>query len=629
MAKQSGKSDEKSKGIIELGKDYPLSPEFIAWSEQASIKTLPEIIRRSVDEFGERNCIGRRVGTEFIFKTYNEIYEEVIYFAAALLEIGCSVGDRVANFSSNCMEWPVVDFGSAHAGCIHVPMYATLSLNELEHILKDSQAAVVFVRNEEQLKKVVDVAPRLKDLKYIITCASLQNVNSEKQLWSWNDFIQYGKVHLVRQQLRIEEIVSSLDTSDVASIIYTSGTTGDSKGVMLMHGNFCSQLEALQPMVQVNENDVHLSFLPFSHVFERIFYYLGIYSGASIGLAQSLITVLQDMQVLHPTTFTSVPALYIKLYERAMSHMTGFKKAPFHWAMQVGRSYNAKKRMGRVAKTTRLLQSIARKTLFSDILKKTGGRLRIRISGGAPLPADVCEFFLNIGFMVREGYGLTETSPVLTLTPQDNIRPGSAGCIIHSVEGKIAEDGEFLVKGPNIMRGYYKRPKDTEEAIDSEGWFHTGDVGYLDDNALFITDRKKNLLVLANGKNIAPSKIEFAICKSAWISGAVLVGNNRSRVGAVIVPDFEALAQWAEKRRLSFADNAELIAYPEVQELIRSEINTACEPFSAYEKVKCFYISDREFSVSLGELTATHKLKRRVVERNFSSEIDKMFGADS
>lgn len=629
MATKSEISDRKSKGVIELGREYPLSKEFIAWSERASIKTLPELIRRSVDEFGERNCFGRRVGTEFIFKTYNEIYEEVIYFASALLEIGCSVGDRVANFAANCMEWPVVDFGCAHAGCVHVPMYSTLSLNELEHILKDSQAKVVFVRSEEQLKKVVDISPRLKDLEYIISGASVQNVNSEKQLWSWADFIQYGKVHLVRQQLRIEEIVNSLDTSDVASIIYTSGTTGDSKGVMLMHGNFLSQLEALQPMIMLDENDVHLSFLPFSHVFERIFYYLVIYSGASIGLAQSLITVLQDMQVLRPTTFTSVPALYIKLYERAMSHMTGFKKAPFHWAMQVGRSYNAKKRMGRVAKTTRLLQSFVRKTLFSDILKKTGGRLRLRVSGGAPLPADVCEFFLNIGFMVREGYGLTETSPVLTLTPQDNVRPGSCGCIISTVEGKIAEDGEFLVRGPNIMRGYYKRPKDTAEAIDKDGWFHTGDVGYLDDNALFITDRKKNLLVLANGKNIAPSKIELAIARSPWISSAVLVGNNRSRLGAVIVPDFEKLGAWAEKHKLHFSDNAELIALPEAQELIRSEINTACEQFSAYEKVKCFYISDREFSVSLGELTATHKLKRRVVEKNFSAEIDKMFGADN
>ena len=616
---------QKAVEHFDLGAGYPISKEFQEWAQSTPLKTLPEMIRSTVDQYGECNYLGHRVGDEFKFRTYNEVYQDIVFFASALLGIGCQVGDRVANFSPNCLEWPVVDFGSTHVGCVHVPMYATLSPSELAYIVRDCEAKVLFVYTEEQLQKVLSVENELPALKHIITSVATANKASSKQLWSWSEFLQYGRVHLSRHQGRIEEIVDSLLPSDIASIIYTSGTSGDPKGVMLMHGNFCSQVISLKDEVQMTHTDLHLSFLPVAHVFERIFLYLVSYVGASVGFAQGLITVLQDMQVLRPTTFTSVPALYAKIYERSTSHMTGLKRKPFNWAMKVGRSYNANKRLGKVDRAGKILHAITRKMLFSDLYKRSGGRIRFFISGGAPLPADVCQFFLDIGFVLREGYGLTETAPVLSLNPGQAMRPGSVGKIIRGVEVTIAPDGEILARGPNIMRGYFKQPEMTREAIDAEGWFHTGDVGYMDEGYLIITDRKKNLLILSNGKNVAPTQIENAICQSDWISKAVLVGNNRICVGAIIVPNFEKLEAWAEKQKLGCANMAELVQHPAVQELICDEINKGCAPFSPYEKVKRFCISPRDFSFAMGELTPTQKVKRREVEKNFAAEIEKMY----
>lgn len=613
------------KNNLDLGPEYPIRPEFEKWTKSDNVKTLPELIRRAVDSHGECNFLGSRVGSEYVFRTFNDIYQDALFFASALLGIGWEIGGRVASFSGNCMQWPVVDFGTTHVGGVHVPMYATLSQNELAHIVKDCGAKFIFVLTKEQLQKVLAVESQLPELKYIITPASIDGLTSTKQLWSWQDFMRYGRVHLKQHQARIEEIVSSLEPSDIASIIYTSGTTGDPKGVMLMHGNFCSQLADLNTMVHMSKDDIHLSFLPVAHVFERIFWYLSIYSGASVGMAQSLMTVLQDMQVLRPTTFTSVPALYSKIYERAVANMTGFKGKPMNWTLKAGRSYNANKRLSRVDKAGRVMYNIMRKMLFSDLLKKVGGRIRMLISGGAPLPANVCEFFLNLGFVLREGYGLTETSPVICLNDENDIRPASIGIAIPGVSVKIAEDGELLAKGPNIMRGYYKRPEATREVFDEEGWFHTGDVAYMEDRNVYITDRKKNLLILSNGKNIAPTKIEDAICRSSWIDKVVLVGNSRTCVGAIVVPSFEKMQKMCETQNLSFNSDEEMVASPTFQDIIRGEIDRACEPFSPYEKVKRFYVSPRDFSFAMGELTPTQKVKRREVEKNFSAEVDKMF----
>lgn len=612
--------------VSKIGQEYPVNQELLDWEKGADIKTLPELIRRTVDKYGERNYMGKREGNEYVFKTYNEVYQEIIYFASALIKIGCQREDRIANFSSNCLEWPVIDFGSAHVGCIHVPMYATLSQSELAHIVKDSGAKVIFALTEEHLQKILSVEDELPELEHIITSAPINDSDSSKRLWSWNDFLEFGRVHLENTQGIIEDRVGSLKATDVTSIIYTSGTTGISKGVMLMHGNFCSQLPALEEAFNnIDCHDIDLSFLPVSHVFERMFFYFFTHLGVAVGLARGLMTVLQDMQILRPTVFISVPALYIKIYEKAIAGMTGVKQKPFHWAMKVGRSYNANKRMGKVDKAGKLLHALSRKMLFSNLVKKFGGRMKTFISGGAPLPVDVCDFFLNLGFIMREGYGLTETSPVLTFNMEDNIHPGSVGQAINNVSVKIADDGEILVKGPNVMRGYYKMPEATREVFNSEGWFCTGDVGYLDEGILYITDRKKNLLVLANGKNVAPNPIELALSKSEWIDRAVVVGNNRTCVGAVIVPSFEKIRTWAEKRKINYSTNAEILQNEELQELLLEEINKACESFSNFEKVKRYYLADRDFSFAMGELTPSQKVKRRAVEKNFAEQVEEMF----
>jgi len=594
------------------------------WARIAEAQTLPEVFRRTVARVASRPYLGSKVNGAFRFQTYAQVQVQVHNLAAALIELGLEPGDRVANFSNNRPEWPITDLGAVHAGCVHVPMYATLNQGDLAYILKDSRARVVVAATEEHLRKVLAVEKECPDLEHVVVIEPCE-ADSTKRLWTWQDLLLMGASKLRTHLPLVDKRVANLMAWDVCSLVYTSGTTGHPKGAMLMHGNFVSNASTLVPWIRATSEDVELSFLPLSHVFERIGYYVMTVAGGSIGYATSIDTVAEDLMLLRPTIVPSVPRLFEKIFARVMDQAHGLKGALLRWALGVGKAAHEARLQGSVPTGLVVRQALAHKLVFSKIHARTGGRIRCFFSGGAALRRDVGEFFLSAGITIVEGYGLTETSPVLTVNPLQDPRVGTVGQVIPGVEVRIADDGEILARGPNVMRGYFNRPEATAEAVDPDGWFHTGDVGRFDaDGYLVITDRKKELLVMSNGKNVAPQPLEQQIKASPWIEQAVVIGDNRNFVTALVVPAWERLEEWAQGRGIP-GDRATLAAHAEVVALLMGEVQVACQDFSNYEKVKKIAVLTRELSMDQGELTPTLKVKRRVVNERFHQEIEGMY----
>lgn len=605
--------------LSSLGAEFPVRRELLEWAKGAEYTTVPQLFLRGYRASAQRPYLGRRVGGEFVFETYEEVYGKVRSFASALLAIGLKPGDRVANFSNNRPEWPVVDLGCAFAACVHLPMYATLSKEELAFIVRDSGARCVVVGTEEHLRKMLAIEDQCPELEFIISISTCV-ADSTKKFWGWQEFLEYGKVRLCQNSSHIDYLVNHLSPWDVHSLVYTSGTTGDPKGVMLMHGNFCSQVLNVIDRIHAVPEDVQLSFLPLSHVFERVVYYCYTSVGASIAYANGIHSVMQDLQILSPSVFPCVPLLLHKIYDRMMER-PDLKRAPsLKWAIKVGRSYSAAQRAGKVSRILQAQQAMARSVISKMIKKRLGGNMKVVISGGAPLRPEVARFFKDIDVRILEGYGLTETSPVIAVNPFEDSHPGTVGTVLPCNQVKI-DDGEIVERGPNIMRGYYKHPAATAASFDMQGWFHTGDIGELDEMGyLHITDRKKEIIVLANGKNVAPAGIEQLLCRSHWIARAVLVGDNAQYVAALIVPDMEKLSEWAESQGL--AGTAEdWVCNDEFKSLVNGEVHDLCRTLSNYEKIKRIAILPHDFSLEAGELTHSMKVKHRVVEDHYADLI--------
>ena len=607
-----------------LDTEYRVPAALEEWSRTAEVGTLPGIFRRTVQKAGSRPYLGEKVDGAFRFQTYAEVQEKVHRFACALIELGLEPGDRVANFSNNRPEWPMTDLGSAHAGCVHVPIYSTMNQGDLGYILQDSGARVVVVARQEHYDKVRAVEKDCPDLQHVVVIEPCTGP-STKRLWTWQELLDLGAAHLERHASEMEKRIAALRASDVCSLVYTSGTTGRPKGAMLMHGNFASNSASVARWIEASPEDVELSFLPLSHVFERAAYYVVTTGGGSIGYARSIDTVAEDMLLLRPTFIPSVPRLFEKIHARVLEQSHGAKGAILAWALGVGKAFREARIQGRVPAFLKVQHALAHKLVFSKIHARTGGRVRCFFSGGAPLRRDVGEFFLNAGFTIVEGYGMTETSPVLSVNPLGEPRVGTVGRILPGVEVRIADDGEILARGPNVMRGYFNRPEATAEVLEPDGWMHTGDVGRFDaDGYLVITDRKKELLVLSNGKNVAPQPLEQQLKASPWIEQAVVIGDNRNFVSALLVPVFQRLEEWAREQGLP-EDRAALAGHEKVKALLMGEVETACREFSNFEKVKKIAILTRELSMDHGELTPTLKVKRRVVNERFSREIEEMY----
>ena len=592
--------------------------------------TINQMVQNTIQQYGSKTALSHKVDKKYQDISYATLAERIKDFCLGLTELGLQKGDRVALLSENRPEWAITDLATLAGGGVTVPMFSTLTSAQVEYIVRDSGAKILCVSSERQLQKIKDWDANVPtNLQHIVIFDDLQDdsVRTFDQVCELGQQVENGDQ--VYQQAS-----DAVGPDDLASIIYTSGTTGDPKGAMLTHSNFMSNAQAAMRIVSITPDDVFLSFLPLSHVFERMGgHYLPLSGGATIAYAESLFTIRQDMQEVRPTIMMSVPRLYEGMHERIIRSVkegSSTKQKIFHWSVGVGAKVSqAIQRKRKPNPILSLKASIANKLVFQKLKAVTGGRLRFFVSGGAPLSKAIAEFFHAAGILILEGYGLTETSPVISVNQPDRWKFGTVGPIVPGVEVKIAEDGEILSRGPHIMQGYFNKPSDTAEAIDADGWFHTGDIGEIDEEGfLAITDRKKNILVLSNGKNVAPQPIENQLKQSPYISEIMLLGDQHKSVAALIVPSLDEIKEYAKEQQLETGDMAALLQTQEIQRLIRGEINQYSSDLADFERVRMFTLMAEEFSEESGEMTPTLKLKRSVVMENHKAAIDQMYGDD-
>ena len=587
--------------------------------------TLPSRFLNAVDNLpNPRAQMVRRDG-RWEALTSQEFLRRVAGLSTAFAELGVKPGDRAGLFSANRPEWHTADFAITGAGGVTVPVYFNESPERMTYILNHCGARVVFVVGMPQLQKLLAVRANLPELEQIVVADGGADVPSEC--------------------LRYETLIAGASAADVssyrmrasqvlpgqlASLIYTSGTTGEPKGVMLTHTNFCSNVTDVGHDFQLNPaEDVALSFLPLAHVYGRTMDYIYIFQGAALAYVESIDAVAQALLEVHPTITAAVPRFFEKIYARLAeqgSKNTGVKRMLFDWAMRVAEmsaQWRASQKHANLAVT--LQQKLADALVYRKIRIGMGGRLRLISSGGAPLSKELAEFFWAVGIPIYQGYGLTETSPIVSSNYPEN-RMGSSGKPIPNVQVRAAEDGEILVKGPCVMQGYYKNPEATREVLSEDGWFRTGDIGYVDkDSYLFITDRKKDLIKTAAGKFVAPQPIENALKTSPYVLNAMVVGDKRKFIVALIVPNPTTVAAKAADQGINFASNAKMAAHPWVHALIDSEVKRFTVHLAQYETIKRFALLPEDFTFDNGSLTFTLKLKRRVVEQQYAAVIESLY----
>ncbi|MFQ5512614.1 MAG: AMP-dependent synthetase/ligase [Candidatus Krumholzibacteriia bacterium] len=592
-----------------------------------AVDTIPGLFLHSVKTHDTPSAFRYKKGGRYVSVPHAEVFEAVDKASRGLAALGLAKGDRIALLSENRLEWAIADQAILACGCINVPIYATLPANQAEYILRDSEARAVFVSGAGQRQKIESVLSKLPGLQQVITFEP--DAGASSNAITLDDLIARGGG--VTDLPAYEERIATIGKYDWASIIYTSGTTGEPKGAILNHWNFVSNVLSCGASLDIGPSDSCLSFLPLSHVFERTAgYYTMLYRGVSIAYAESIDTVPQNLLEVSPTVMVSVPRLYEKMYARILDTVTAgsaIKKNLFFWAVGIGKVYVRELLEKRIKGSTRFKYGVAYKLVFKKLKAKTGGKLRFFVSGGAPLARDIAEFFYAAGLPILEGYGLTETSPVITVNTFEHFKFGTVGRPIDGVDVKIAEDGEILARGPNIMLGYYKKPDLTDEVLDG-GWFHTGDIGYLDDKGfLTITDRKKDIIVTAGGKNVAPQPIENLFKTNKYITQAVIIGNRRKFISALIVPNFEHLTTFARAAGVVFNSEADLVRDPKVLEKMQGEIDALSTHLAGFERVKKFLLIEKDFTIEANELTPTLKVKRKTIESKYKEQIDTMYAS--
>jgi len=587
--------------------------------------SLPSRFLRAVDEYpNSRAQLVRRAGHWDAISS-QEFLRRVAGLSNSFVELGVKAGDRVGLFAPNCPEWHTADFAISGSGAVTVPIYFNESLDRMAYILNHCAAQVLFVAGKSQLQKFLQVRDQLKHVQQVIVAEAGDGLAP--------DLLQYetliastGPAEVAAYRLRAGQVLPN----QLASIIYTSGTTGEPKGVMLTHANFSSNVtDSCHELILKAESDVAVSFLPLAHVYGRMIDYIYIFYGVTVAYVEIVENVAQALLEVHPTVLAAVPRFFEKIYARLMEQgtkNTGLKRKIFDFAMATAGEAAAWRAGEKSAgATTKLKWLIADRLVYSKIRTGTGGQLRVVLSGGAPLSKALGEFFWAIGIPIYQGYGLTETSPVLTTNYPQN-RVGSSGRPIRNVEIRVADDGEILAKGPCVMQGYYKSPEFTRDVFTEDGWFKTGDIGYLDrDNYLFITDRKKDLLKTAAGKFVAPQPIENALKTSRFILNAMVVGDQRKFVVALIVINPATVASKLAEEGLTCSSHAEMAAHPRTYALIQDEVQRLTAHCAQYETIKRFALLCDDFTFDSGTLTFTMKLKRRVVENQYRGLIDKLF----
>ena len=555
--------------------------------------------------------------------TFLSLYQSIAQLSAALSEMGISNNDKVAILSNNRPEWVMTDLAVLSLSAVVVPIYPTVPASDIAYIINHSGSKIIVLENQEMIDKVLSVKDQCPNLERIVFIES--NVAAAPEICTpFSKLLQQG-IQLQQTMAKpLAERIPLIESEQLATIIYTSGTTGVPKGAQLTHANFTSNIQDILLAFELDERDSVLSFLPLSHVFERtIGYYMIMAIGGKIFYARSIQTVIEDVVDASPSVFISVPRLYEKIEAGIKSKLSLVKKAVFFLGLYVGRHTCMGKPYSRDAKHPFLFRMF-QKLVFKKVKDKLGGNIRFFVSGGAPLSKSVFEFFECMGFPVVEGYGLTETSPCIAGSRLNAERKaGSVGQVLDSQEISITEEGELIVKGPNVMQGYYNPPENDVSPI-KKGWFHTGDVAHVDDDGyIFIKDRIKEIIVLSNGKNVAPQPIETLIKNNPYISQVMLVGDNRSYITALIVPDIEILTK--SVRIKSHADPRDWLEGPQAHNFFKNQIQPVMQKLASYEQIKRFAVLPHEFTQESGELTPTLKLKRRVIQEKYTELIDSLY----
>lgn len=572
------------------------------------IQNLGQLYQRTAKRFPKKPAFLSKVGGAYSPILWEDAARRIEAAASALLSLGVKPQDRIAILSENRPEWAMMDLAAQTIGAVTVPIYPSLTAPEIRYILEDSGAVIVAVSDRGQLQKIVSVQAQLPKLKAVLGFDfSLSAFHDEvrSKLLLWRDLVQtpaHGELAL---------LTAAVPPDAVASIIYTSGTTGFPKGVMLTHANFLHNVVGCRDTLEMSENDVHLSFLPLCHVFERTAgYYLMVYIGATIAYAENLDAVPKNILDVKPTFLLGVPRFYEKIQARvleAVKKTDPIRKGLFFWARDLGEA----RRLGK--RKRGFSDAVAQALVYTKFHSSLGGKLRFCISGGAPLSREIAEFFSDLGVTIYEGYGLTETSPVIAVNREKRRKFGTVGVALDGVEIRIAEDGEILTKSPSVMKGYYNRPEETAAAV-TDGWFHTGDLGRVDaEGFLSITGRKKELIVTSGGKKISPQPIEEMLSQDPMILRCVLYGEGKKFVTALIVPRKEELLAHAEAQKMAYSSYEELLQDPKIYQFLDARIQLRMADFASYEKIKYFALLDRDFSQAAGELTPTLKIKRETI----------------
>ncbi|MBH16149.1 MAG: long-chain fatty acid--CoA ligase [Gemmatimonadetes bacterium] len=598
--------------------------------QELSHDTLSRMFLSVTDRCGANVAYRHFVGSSdsLVDVTYEDLYQLVLAASGGLRKLGVGAGDRVAIFSDNCLQWVVSDFACICSAVLDVPIYGTLTAGQVAFILKNSGSRLVFVSTSEQAEKALAACDELGlEIPVVIYDA---DQDCPEGVISWKMFVEGGKEgDLTERQFR--EKALQIKSFDVVTVLYTSGTTGSPKGVMLTHRNLCSNVEAVGKVVPIFPDDSTLIFLPLCHVLQRTATYLYFATGLEAAFAHSIDTVVKDIRIIRPSILPSVPRLYEKIYA-TVTGSSRIKKMITQWSKRVAHQWAKETLENRSpGGLLKFKHRIADALVFSKIRKGLGGRIRYFLSGGAPLSPEINRFFFAAGLPILEGYGLTETSPVTHINSFQNFKVGTVGKPVFGTEAKIAEDGEILIRGPQVMKGYYELPEVTEEAIDSDGWFHTGDVGEIDhEGYLRITDRIKDLIITSGGKNIAPQLIENRLISQDYLDQVVMVGNGRPFCSLLVVPDFSRLEEWAMQHGKNFSSRLDVIRDQQVQDLVEEQVLVPLEGvFSSYEIPKKIGLLTTPFTIESGTLTPTQKIKRKVVEVSCSDLVEAFYISDN
>jgi len=583
---------------------------------------LVGLLERNRHERPKQGFLYHKVKNRFHGQSYQTVFNKIDSFSRGLASLGVKAQDRVAIVSSNRPEWAISDLSILSLGAIVVPIYPTLSASEIEYIINDSRAKIAIVESPEQLKYMHHIQQKHPYLKTIILIES-----SGEECLSFEE-VQNCDQTLARLNLRpLAERATRNAWDELASIVYTSGTTGNPKGVQLTHGNFLSNVQDVIKITPLSSKDVVLSFLPLSHVFERtVGYYTLIAVGGKIYYAESIDKVGDNIRECHPTILVSVPRLYEKIQAKIFDGLHGLKKPIFNWGLKVGRQYHQKRKSNKSHRLLKIKHKLARLLVYKKIQARTGGRLRFFVSGGAPLGRELGAFFENLGLLILEGYGLTETGPIISCNRLDSYKMGTVGQVLPSQTVKLTKDGELLVKGPNVMKGYWNLEEETKKVIDKDGWFHTGDIAEIDEEGFIkIIDRKKEIMVLSNGKNIPPQVIERAIVTNKYIAQIVVIGEGRKYLTALIVPQIHYLKRYIKRITKKSYSDEDIIKLESVKKLYKQVIERRLKEFAPFEHIKYFTLLPNEFSPETGELTPTLKPRRKIISKKYKELIDLMY----